>query len=46
MNRSDQPKSNYTCPMHPEIRSEKPGRCPKCGMDLVGEQAMEQIKKK
>jgi len=25
----------YTCPMHPEVRSEKPGRCPKCGMDLV-----------
>lgn len=25
----------YTCPMHPDIRSEKPGKCPKCGMDLV-----------
>ncbi len=25
----------YTCPMHPEIRAAKPGRCPKCGMDLV-----------
>src|SRR5206468_3652100 len=25
----------YTCPMHPEIRSEGPGRCPICGMDLV-----------
>lgn len=24
----------YTCPMHPEIVSEKPGKCPKCGMDL------------
>jgi len=24
----------YTCPMHPEIRSEKPGPCPKCGMAL------------
>jgi uncharacterized protein len=25
----------YTCPMHPEVRSATPGRCPKCGMDLV-----------
>lgn len=24
----------YTCPMHPEIRQEKPGTCPKCGMAL------------
>lgn len=25
----------YTCPMHPEVISHQPGRCPKCGMDLV-----------
>src|SRR5262249_9254444 len=25
----------YTCPMHPEVRSNAPGKCPKCGMDLV-----------
>lgn len=25
----------YICPMHPEIVSGKPGRCPKCGMNLV-----------
>lgn len=24
----------YTCPMHPEIISNKPGACPKCGMSL------------
>ena len=24
----------YTCPMHPEVISDKPGTCPKCGMDL------------
>jgi Cu+-exporting ATPase len=27
----------YTCPMHPEIKSENPGSCPKCGMTLVPE---------
>ena len=25
----------YTCPMHPEVKSEKSGTCPKCGMKLV-----------
>jgi P-type Cu+ transporter len=24
----------YTCPMHPEIRRDRPGHCPKCGMTL------------
>ncbi|MFH2107746.1 MAG: heavy metal translocating P-type ATPase [Chrysiogenia bacterium] len=24
----------YTCPMHPEIRQQGPGNCPKCGMAL------------
>ena len=24
----------YTCPMHPEIRQDHPGSCPKCGMAL------------
>lgn len=27
-------KDTYTCPMHPEIRQDKPGSCPKCGMTL------------
>ncbi|KKN61421.1 hypothetical protein LCGC14_0522330 [marine sediment metagenome] len=27
----------YVCPMHPEVRSEQPGDCPKCGMHLVPE---------
>lgn len=25
----------YTCPMHPEVISDRPGSCPKCGMKLV-----------
>ncbi|WP_269084651.1 heavy metal-binding domain-containing protein, partial [Sulfitobacter sp. HI0021] len=25
----------YTCPMHPEVVSDAPGKCPKCGMFLV-----------
>jgi hypothetical protein len=25
----------YTCTMHPEVVKDKPGLCPKCGMELV-----------
>lgn len=25
----------YTCPMHPDVTSDKPGACPRCGMALV-----------
>lgn len=25
----------YTCPMHPEVFSHQPGKCPRCEMDLV-----------
>ena len=28
------PEGVYTCPMHPAIRQDRPGRCPKCGMTL------------
>ena len=28
-------KVQYTCLMHPEVLSDKPGKCPKCGMTLV-----------
>lgn len=28
----------YTCPMHPDVKQASPGKCPKCGMDLVQKQ--------
>lgn len=34
-------KAIYTCPMHPEVISEKVGKCPKCRMDLVKQEAAE-----
>jgi hypothetical protein len=30
----------YTCKIHPEVTSDKPGKCPKCGMDLVKKEMM------
>jgi Ni,Fe-hydrogenase III large subunit len=29
----------YVCPMHPEVVQDEPGTCPKCGMDLVAQEA-------
>jgi len=34
-----QTNARYTCPMHPDVQSSKPGKCPKCGMDLKPRQA-------
>lgn len=31
---SPKTSSVYSCVMHPEVKKGKPGRCPKCGMDL------------
>ena len=25
----------YTCSMHPEVVQDMPGKCPKCGMELI-----------
>lgn len=31
----EHPMKKYICPMHPDVVSDKPGTCPKCGMELV-----------
>ncbi len=31
---STTPSASYTCPMHPQIKSDRPGDCPLCGMRL------------
>lgn len=31
----DDPAGQYTCSMHLNIRSNTPGKCPRCGMDLI-----------
>ena len=31
---SDDP-ATWTCSMHPQIKQDKPGDCPICGMDLI-----------
>ena len=32
-------KAVWTCPMHPEVKSAGPGKCPKCGMFLEKKKA-------
>lgn len=33
----NKPATVYVCPMHPEVRQDHPGNCPKCGMALEPE---------
>ena len=32
---STQPAAAYMCPMHPDVMTTEPGKCPRCNMDLV-----------
>lgn len=34
MNQQNDEKTVYVCPMHSEVKSDQPGKCPKCGMNL------------
>ncbi len=34
-NQNTEATKTYTCSMHPEVISDKPGKCPKCGMGLI-----------
>lgn len=33
--KADSKATSYTCSMHPEVTSDKPDKCPKCGMELI-----------
>ena len=35
-------ETRYTCPMHPEIVRDEPGKCPICGMNLIPQQEIGQ----
>src|SRR5690349_23822855 len=37
-----QQEDEYSCPMHPDVKSKKPGSCPKCGMTLQKHSAAEE----
>lgn len=35
-------RTEYTCPMHPEVVQDEPGTCPECGMELVPREAQQE----
>jgi len=37
-NKDSVAKAGYTCPMHKEVLQDKPGKCPKCKMNLVAKE--------
>ena len=39
VSKKEKQQTFYTCVMHPEIHSLKPGKCPKCGMVLIKEKS-------
>lgn len=46
---SEQPNKSvaavsYVCPMHPEIKSDKPAQCSECGMDLEAVEKKDSVK--
>src|SRR3990167_9295679 len=34
-NHNNSKETLYTCPMHPEVAKNEPGKCPGCGMELI-----------
>ncbi len=38
MNHKNSEQKVYTCPMHPQVIKNEPGRCPACGMELIRRQ--------
>ena len=41
---TEQQQVQYTCPMHPEVLQDEPGKCPVCGMQLVEKKGVQKEK--
>jgi len=37
VNQRQSTNQSFVCPMHSDVRQPSPGKCPKCGMDLLPE---------
>lgn len=42
---TEQQQVKYTCPMHPDVVQAEPGKCPKCGMELLEKKYVPEEKK-